>query len=145
MTKSIDVSIDGVEVTLKAIKLFDMDTKAKLIDIVKASAVNLQKNAMAKAPIAKTTITKGKGKRGDLRKSIRPKYFDGGLSATVVPRKPKGSHRHLVEYGTVSRRTKKGANRGAMPRMPFMGPAEREEDAAYNAKVKGVVDRDETV
>ncbi|MET1247653.1 HK97-gp10 family putative phage morphogenesis protein [Sporolactobacillus sp. STCC-11] len=145
MTKSIDISIDGVEVTLKAIKLFDMDTKAKLIDVVKASAVKLQQNAKAKAPVAKTTITKGKGKREDLKKSIRPKYFDGGLSATVVPRKPKGSHRHLVEYGTVSRRTKKGANRGVMPKMPFMAPAERQEDASYNAKVKEVVDRDKTV
>src|SRR5690606_41294352 len=74
-----------------------------------------------------------------------PKYFDGGLSATVVPRKPKGSHRHLVEYGTKSRYTKKGQYRGKMPKIPFMAPAEKAAEGQYNKKLKEIVDRDKVV
>ncbi|WP_028977986.1 HK97-gp10 family putative phage morphogenesis protein [Sporolactobacillus terrae] len=143
MSRTIDVNVDGTEATVQAIKLFDMETRKQLIDLVKETAGNIRKGARARAPIAKTPVSKGA--RGDLKRSIRAKYFDGGLSATVVPRKPKGSHRHLVEYGTASRRTKSGANRGRMPKMPFMGPEERAQDNVYNAKVKGLVDRDKTV
>lgn len=36
----------------------------------------------------------------------------------------KGNHAHLVEYGTKKRRTKRGwANRGVMPKHPFVKPA----------------------
>jgi HK97 gp10 family phage protein len=45
---------------------------------------------------------------------------------TVGPRrtrKLRGQHGHLVEFGTVSRENKKGANRGVMPAEPFAEPA----------------------
>jgi HK97 gp10 family phage protein len=35
----------------------------------------------------------------------------------------KGNHGHLVEFGTKTRRTKNGANRGVMPAHPFAKPA----------------------
>ncbi|MEV2699506.1 hypothetical protein ABND62_21730, partial [Paenibacillus larvae] len=88
---------------------------------------------------------KSKGKPGDLKRSIRPKYMEGGLSATVVPRKPKGAHRHLVEYGTRQRRNKKGANRGKMPKKPFMSIAERHAEGRYNKELERIFGRDETI
>jgi hypothetical protein len=48
--------------------------------------------------------------------------------------KYKGNVAHLIEYGTKSRATKKGANRGTMPRRPFMGPAwERTKDRVLSS------------
>ncbi len=43
----------------------------------------------------------------------------------VGPRRGRfgGSHAHLVERGTKVRRNEKGANRGYMPKHPFMEPA----------------------
>lgn len=142
MTK-VKVTIEGQEVTVRAINMFDMETKQKIIKLVKETAKAVQKDARARAPVSRRK--KSRGKSGDLRRSIRPKYFDGGLSATVVPRKPKGSHRHLVEYGTKSRYTKKGQYRGKMPKIPFMAPAEKAAEGQYNKKLKEIVDRDKVV
>jgi hypothetical protein len=38
-------------------------------------------------------------------------------------RRYKGNAAHLVEYGTVTRKNKRGANRGKMTAKPFAGPA----------------------
>lgn len=38
-------------------------------------------------------------------------------------RQHRGHHGHLVEFGTKPRANKKGANRGVMPKKPFMEPA----------------------
>lgn len=141
--RTITVDIEGVGQTVKAIGLFDMDTRSELINIVRNTAKTIQKDAKRRAPVAKTPVSRGK--KGDLRRSIRPKYFDKGLSATVVPRKPKGSHRHLVEYGTQDRKTKSGANRGKMPKIPFMGPAESSADNVYNQEIRRLIGRDKTI
>ena len=143
MAKRITIEVDGVGKTVKALRMFDMKQRMELIEIVKSTAKTIQKSAKLNAPVSK--VPKSRGKNGDLKRSIRPKYFDGGLSATVVPRKPKGSHRHLVEYGTQTRRTRNGANRGKMPAIPFMGPAEKSADGVYNQTVRKLVDRDETI
>lgn len=48
--------------------------------------------------------------------------------------KYKGNTAHLSEYGTKSRATKKGANRGTMPKRPFMQPAwERTKDRVLSS------------
>lgn len=141
--RTITVEIEGVGQTVRAINMYDMELKNDLIKHVNSTAKIIQSSAKARAPVAKTPVSRGK--KGDLKRSIRPKYFDGGLSATVVPRKPKGSHRHLVEYGTSQRTTSDGANRGKMPKMPFMGPAESSAEAAYNAAIRRMIDRDETI
>lgn len=139
----VKVTIEGQEVTVRAIKMYDMETKREVMKHVKETAKSIQKDAKARAPVSRRK--KSRGKSGDLRRSIRPKYFDGGLSATVVPRKPKGAHRHLVEYGTKKRYTKKGQHRGKMPAKPFMAPAEKAADGPYNKKLKEIVDRDKVV
>lgn len=139
----VTIKIDGGETTIRAIDVFDMETKAKFIALVRDTSKQIQKTGKANAPVSKRP--KSRGKSGDLRRSIRPKYFDSGLSATVVPRKPKGSHRHFVEYGTKPRRTRSGANRGKMPAIPFMGPAEQASESVYNQKARSIVDRDKNI
>lgn len=143
MSNTITVKVDGAQAVVKAIGVFDMKLRKELIETVKDTAKGIQKEGKSRAPIAKTPVSKGK--KGDLKRSIRPKYFDGGLSATVVPRKPKGSHRPIVEYGTGTRRTKSGANRGSMPAIPFMQPAESEAENKYNQRVRKLIDRDKTI
>lgn len=139
----IRVEVEGVGATIRAINMFDVKLKQQILILVRNTARNIQKDARARAPVSKTPKTRGKP--GDLKRSIRPKYFDGGFSATVVPRKPKGAHRHLVEYGTGSRYTRSGAYRGRMPKMPFMEPAERAADRPYNRELERIVNRDEVV
>lgn len=139
----IRVEVEGTSATVKAINMYDMKLKREILLLVRNTAKNVQKNARARAPVSNRR--KSRGKSGDLKRSIRPKYFDSGFSATVVPRKPKGSHRHLVEYGTEDRYTKTGAHRGKMPSKPFMSPAEKEEDRRYNQELARLVNRDEVV
>lgn len=139
----IRVDVDGTGATIRAVNMYDMKLKQQILTLVRDTARNVQKDGKGKAPVSKRP--KSRGKPGDLKRSIRPKYFDGGFSATVVPRKPKGSHRHLVEYGTGNRVTKSGANRGKMPAMPFMNPAEQGNEGPYNSNLGRIVNRDETI
>lgn len=139
----IRVTVSGQEVTVRAIRMFDMKTKQEVLKLVRDTARGIQRDARSRAPVSRRK--KSRGKSGDLKQSIRARYFDGGFSATVVPRKPKGAHRHLVEYGTKNRYTKNGAHRGKMPKMPFMGPAEKAAEGPYNQKLRRIVDRDKTV
>ncbi|MCM3616680.1 hypothetical protein M3936_03695 [Sutcliffiella horikoshii] len=143
MAKEITVELEGKEVTIKEIGLFDMTLRKDIVDTVKQTAQGVTKSGKANAPVSKTP--KSKGQSGDLKKSIRAKYFDLGLSATVVPRKPKGSHRHLVQYGTQTRFNKSGAHRGKMPANPFMNKAEQSHDAIYNQKIRSLVEREHTI
>jgi hypothetical protein len=68
------------------------------------------------------------GNTGDLAESVGivklGKKVDESGAIQVGPRKGggfKGYHGHLVEFGTKKRRTKRsGANRGIMPKFPFV-------------------------
>ena len=87
--------------------------------------------AAAKPLIEKAKLLAPEGPTGNLVDSI------GGVKApikkantigevNVGPRRTRqhrGHHGHLVEFGTKPRANKKGANRGVMPKKPFMEPA----------------------
>jgi len=84
--------------------------------------------AAAKPLIEKEKLLAPEGPTGNLIDSI------GGVKAsfkratevglvTVGPLGRKGAAGHLVEFGTKKRRTRKGANRGIMPKKPFAQPA----------------------
>lgn len=62
---------------------------------------------------------------GNLRRSIgyRLRRYGKRLIIVLGPRRPKGAHGHLVEYGTAPRYTDGGEFRGKMPALPFMRPA----------------------
>jgi|GEM_PF-1758428 len=143
MARSITVTVDGSSTTTRRINMYDMKLKQEIMGLVKSTSKTIQQTGKSNAPVSK--VPKSKGKSGDLKSSIRPKYFDNGLSSTVVPRKPKGAHRHLVEYGTKPRRTKGGAYRGVMPAKPFMAPAENASEGQYNQKMRSIINRDEVI
>jgi HK97 gp10 family phage protein len=66
------------------------------------------------------------GETGNLTKSVgieKQNDSQGTVLAGVRRGRFGGNHGHLVEYGTVRRATKKGANRGRMPAKPFTEPA----------------------
>lgn len=91
------------------ISRFDMQQKKILLNIVREESKQGVKTM-------KRALPKGKGKkRGNLKKSVKARRINDKLGATVTPRRPKGSHRHLYAYGTKERVNKKGANRGKMP------------------------------
>lgn len=138
MARSIEINLMGTGATITAIGKYDMETREEIKKVVKTTSKNVQKKAKSLAPVGPT---------GNLKKSIRPKYFDNGLSSTVVPRGKKGAHRHFIEYGTQPRYQKKKNNKyvGSMPAMPFMTPAEQSQEAVYEAKIRSVVERDEVI
>ncbi|AQT85692.1 phage protein, HK97 gp10 family [Paenibacillus larvae subsp. larvae] len=140
-----NIQVLGIPEKVRKIGLFEMERKQAAIVLVKKTATGIQKEGKSLAPASPTGRKKSKGKPGDLKRSIRPKYMEGGLSATVVPRKPKGAHRHLVEYGTRQRKNKKGANRGKMPKKPFMSIAERHAEGRYNKELERIFNCDETI
>lgn len=141
--KSISITVEGREETVAKIGLFDMELRRDLIKLVQSTNRAVGRSARGGAPVSNTP--KSRGKNGDLKASIRAKTFDKGLSSTVVPRRPRGAHRHLVEYGTKSRRTRSGANRGRMPANPFMNRAQKSNEDKYNQNVRGIVERDKTI
>jgi HK97 gp10 family phage protein len=83
------------------------------------------------------------GRTGDLAESIGA-YRVSQKSATSIgevrvgPRRQggfKGYHAHLVEFGTVKRQTKKGANRGIMRAKPFIKPAFNQTKAEVERRI----------
>ncbi len=87
--------------------------------------------AAAKPLIEKEKLLAPEGPEGNLVDSIGAiktpiKKADSVGEVIVGPRRSrpyKGHHGHLVEFGTKQRKTKKGANRGTMPKKPFALPA----------------------
>lgn len=138
MANGIEINLLGTGAAITAINKYDAKSREELRNIVKETSKAIQKKAKSLAPVGPT---------GNLKSSIRPKYFDNGLSSTVVPRGKKGSHRHMVEYGTQSRYQKKKNNKyvGSMPAIPFMGPAEQSQEAIYEAKIRRIVNQDEVI
>lgn len=79
----------------------------------------------SKIIVNRAKLNAPEGPRGDLVDSIgsvRMKRQGLGTVWTGARRRggKKGFHAHLVEDGTKQRKTKKGANRGIMPKNPFM-------------------------
>jgi hypothetical protein len=91
------------------------------------SAANMR---AAKPLVEKEKLLAPEGPTGNLVDSIgaerRGKRANIVGEVWVGPRRRgryKGFAGHLVEFGTTSRRTKSGANRGIMPKKPFALPA----------------------
>jgi hypothetical protein len=86
----------------------------------------------SKVLVEKAKLLAPEGPNGNLVDSIGTvresfaKSSELGLVQTG-PRRRRGRYKgyagHLVEYGTRPRRLKNGANRGVMPKRPFMEPA----------------------
>lgn len=120
---SVTVSVTGVEELDRVLK----QMSGSLTHSVVASA----HTAAAKPLVEKARLLAPEGPNGYLVDSIGTvrvpqKKADavGEIEAGPRRRAPyKGYHGHLVERGTKKRQTSKGANRGIMPKHPFMEPA----------------------
>jgi HK97 gp10 family phage protein len=113
-------------------------TGVKEIDqLLKGMPSQLTHNVLAQAhtAAAKPLVDRAKllapeGPTGNLVDSIGTERLPRGTAeigqVQAGPRrsrKHKGHAGHLVEYGTKKRANKSGANRGTMPKTPFMKPA----------------------
>lgn len=118
----VKVKLTGVREIDSVLKGLPLEVNHKIVQQANASAARvLVTAAKLKAP---------EGPTGNLVDSIGviktplSKATELGL-IEVGPRRGryKGNAAHLVEYGTMPRRNERGANRGFMPKDPFMEPS----------------------
>jgi hypothetical protein len=82
------------------------------------------------------------GKTGKLRAGVRVK--DESLNDTVLLRvRSLAPHSHLVEKGTAQRRTRRGWNRGVMPKRPLFIPEAIQKRLAFVAKIHRIMESPE--
>lgn len=144
MTRLI-VKIEGEQETIANLNMFDMKKKKQAQTVVRKHTNAVRRQAKGRVPVSPSNRVKSSGAPGDLKGSIRAKYFFQGLGSMVMPAKPKGSHRAIVEYGTGQRSTRSGANRGRESAQPFMQPAKSSQEGSYNAAMKQIFEDEETI
>lgn len=114
----VNIKIEGAEDVLRAFDRFDKESRENLRSAVRKNANALRKAIKDRAPVDS----------GNLRDSIAAKYDKDGLGADVGPTKPKGSHAHLLEFGTVK-----------MAARPFITPSAEEQREKYLNDVRKAV------
>ena len=112
------IKIEGAEDVLRAFDRFDKASRENLRTAVKKNANALRKAIKDRAPVD----------TGNLRDSIAARFEKDGLGADVGPTRPKGSHAHFLEFGTVK-----------MPARPFITPAAEEQRDKYLNDVRAAV------
>lgn len=135
MAVEVRVEINGQEETARAIDIWDMKGKVKMREIVRKTASGVGRDARKMVPVSPSDRVKTSGSPGDLKKSIKVKYFFDNLGAMVVPDRPQGSHRAIIEHGTKIRTNSSGANRGSISPHPFMEPAKRSREGTYKSEI----------
>jgi HK97 gp10 family phage protein len=101
----------------------------------------------AKVLVEKEKQLAPRGKTGNLVNSIGTEKLPiskaSALGAVRTgPRRGgnyKGFAGHLVEFGTKRRRTRRGANRGIMPAIPFVRPAFKSTEGQVNSSIVGFI------
>jgi hypothetical protein len=125
------IIVEGVNKTVDKLWKYSKDFFEAASKITKTAAKMVVKEGKSRAPI---------GPKGNLRKSIKAKYFlKDGPAATVMPRARNAPHRHFVAYGTVPRTQKSGKSTGVMPKNDFMDGAELSANAYFNASIRNEV------
>ncbi|MDK2986535.1 MAG: hypothetical protein PWQ96_2179 [Clostridia bacterium] len=114
------VELENVEETIREIGLFQIEKREKIKKIIMKTARKVVKEARSRVPVD----------TGETKKSIKAKYFEYGLMATVKPRLPGGWKAHFHEYGTVKMRAR-----------PFMGPSEEVVRNEYLNELRNEVNR----
>jgi HK97 gp10 family phage protein len=120
---SVKISVTGVKEIDAVLKGLPLQLNHKILGQAHADA--------AKPLVDRAKLLAPEGPTGNLVDSIGvektslAKATEVG-AVTAGPRRGgrnRGYAAHLVEFGTRVRRNKKGANRGVMPKKPFMEPA----------------------
>lgn len=130
--------VEGVGEVVKEIGLFDMEKRRKAGEVVRKTTRRVGKVSRSMAPVAPPGHVGKYDKSGDLKASIRARYYHGDLISVTIPRLPKGWTRNFMEKGTVKRTTKKGLNRGKITPRPFMGPARTQSQPYFNTEMRKV-------
>ena len=97
------VRIEGERETIRNLNMFDMNKKKEASAVVKKHTNAVRREAKKRVPVSPANRRKTRGQPGDLKSSIRAKYYFQGLGSMILPAKPKGSHRGIVEVGTKNR------------------------------------------
>lgn len=128
------ITVLGCKKTVEKLWKYSQNFFIEATRITKESAKMVETEGKARAPVGKT---------GNLRKSIKAKYFfKDGPAATVFPRsKHRGRHRHLVAYGSGPRAQRSGKSTGVMPGNKFMDGAETSANAYFNASIRKEVNK----
>lgn len=104
------VKVHGLEELTRKIKALPHAAQKEISKQVITSATKIRKAAQQRVPV----------RTGALKKSIRSKYENGKLSATIGPRGKTAWRAHFTEFGTIKSAAK-----------PFMTPAWEEERPQY--------------
>jgi len=138
------INVEGVGDVQKSIGAFDMDKRRDAGKIVRKTTNKIGRTARSLVPVSPANRKKSSGSPGDLKDSIRAKFYHGDLVSVTIPRYPKGAHRYIIENGTKSRRNKAGANRGRVSAKPFMKPAKDQQIGTFNAQMASLWEKDTT-
>jgi len=79
------------------------------------------------------------GKTGNLRSSVRVMTEATGADTFQFRVRTSAEHANLYEYGTTQRHTKRGGNRGVMPKHPVWVRSAIDYRARFTAKVREIV------
>lgn len=118
---SVQIAITGLKELDNVLRMMPRALDNKFI-----TQVNTEK---AKPLVQRMKLTAPEGPTGNLVDSIgvvKMGRRSGELGTVWVGARRgryKGNHGHLVEFGTKSRRNKRGANRGVMPKKPYAKPS----------------------
>ncbi|MCP8970569.1 HK97-gp10 family putative phage morphogenesis protein [Ectobacillus ponti] len=113
--------MSGLQSAISKLQIYNIAKKAGVKRVVQETAQNIKQEAQSLVPYM----------TGDTEESIKPKYFDGGLAATIGPRKPLGWKAHFLEFGSYNVLAKR-----EIPARPFMGPAFEQNREPYLQKLR---------
>ena len=114
----IKIDVEGIDNILNQFSRFDQESRVNLRKAVRSNANALRKAIQSRAPVDS----------GNLKSSIKAKYEKDGFGADVGPVSGKGSHAHLIEFGTVK-----------MSAQPFITPSAEEQKPKYEKDIKGAI------
>ena len=136
------VSVDVEQVNRLLTQLNDKDAKKAIKSAIRKSALIIRKEAQNRLVSSIPNASKSVSKKGTTYKPLKNDinlavYRDaGGARIDLLNKRKKGARSYVlrfIEFGTVERATKKGANRGTMKAYNFFGDA-------INAKKKEAED-----
>lgn len=136
--------VEGVGDVVRKIGTFDMDKRRAAGKIVRRTTSKVGKQARSLVPVSPANRKKSSGTPGDLKNSIRSRYYHGDLVSVTIPMYPKGAHRYIIEHGTKTRRNNAGANRGKVRAKPFMQPAKDAQIGPFNLEMTKLWENDTT-
>ena len=138
----LSVKVMGAKEIQDLFKKMDIVSKSYAKEVIQESSLNVMSGAKKRCPVAKE-----KGVGGTLRASIRPSYYNNGLTADVGTNLQYGP---FVEFGTGRSGAAsdhpplpEGYTHGAkpgMPAQPYLYPAFEAERPSFESKMKDIVE-----